>query len=169
MHLEETVFVERSDVRESEEPGFHGLCRGRQVRLKYGPVIEVLEVARPGGELRVLARLLGPGEAEQARGCLHWISARDAEQVETRTYQRLFSVEKPAQVSPERAERQKELNPSSLVVRRNSLFNREYLAQMKWDNRFQLERVGYFVQDPDSRLGSRVFNMIIDLQSKPNC
>ncbi len=170
MHLEQTVFVERADVREAPEAGFQGLCPGRQVRLKYGPVVQVLQVARGlNGQLQVRARLLEPGEAEEAKGCLHWISRRDAEQVETRLYQRLFLDGKPVQDAQDPADRQRELNPHSLTVRVASLFNREYLGRMKWDNRFQLERLGYFFQDSDSRLGSRVFNLVIDLQHKANC
>jgi glutaminyl-tRNA synthetase len=56
-----------------------------------------------------------------------------------------------------------ELNPASLeVVRRCKL--EPSLAAARPGDRFQFERLGYFVMDPDSQPGTPVFNRTVTLK-----
>ena len=54
------------------------------------------------------------------------------------------------------------LNPNSLTV--TQAFGEPEIASAKVGDRFQFERLGYYIVDPDSSDDKRVFNRIVPLR-----
>lgn len=92
-------------------------------------------------------------------GTIHWVSAKHAKDVEVRLYDRLFKSENPGADGRDFLE---DLNPESLTVVRAKA--EPSLGAAKEGERFQLERVGYFCVDPDSKPGVPVFNRTVALK-----
>ena len=70
-------------------------------------------------------------------------------------------VEQPDDV-PEGVDWKSNLNPASLQVLRGKV--EPALAAVPEGARYQFERKGYFIADPDSRSGLPVFNQIVPLR-----
>lgn len=102
-----------------------------------------------------------PESARKVKGTLHWVSAQYNQEIEVRLYDRLFTVENPAE------EKEKDfrelLNPESLVVVKG--YAEQYLAETaQVGDRYQFQRIGYFTVDKDSTPGKLVFNRTVSLK-----
>ena len=161
------LLVDREDWADTPPKGWHRLAPGREVRLRHGYVIRVDDVERnaDGTARRILCshdpatRDANPTD-RRVRGTIHWVAADDAVPCEVRLYDRLFLAEDPG------AERDfvLDLNPESLVVRRDALVEPAVAADPA-GSRYQFERLGYFVSDVvDSRPDALVFNRIVTLR-----
>ncbi|MEN2983239.1 MAG: glutamine--tRNA ligase, partial [Thermus sp.] len=159
-------YMERSDFRLHPPKGWKRFAPGQRVRLRHAYVVELEDVVEEGGEVKLLKARVVPGtlganpeEGPKPKGVIHWVSARHALPVEYRLYGRLFLTKDPE----EGGEFLKNLNPEALVVKRG--FIEPSVAQDPKDTRYQLERLGYFWQDPvDSRPGALVMNRIVPLK-----
>ena len=97
----------------------------------------------------------------KVKGTIHWVSAEHAVPVEVRNYDRLFAVENPNKTKDGQTFLD-HLNPDSLSIV-------EGLAEPEIQNatigdRFQFERLGYYVVDPDTTKEKLVFNRIVPLR-----
>jgi glutaminyl-tRNA synthetase len=165
--LTRQVFIETEDFAEVPPPKYFRLKPGGEVRLKYACIIKCDEVVKDAAgnvtELRCTADLTtragGANVEKKVKGTIHWVSATDCIDAEVRLYDRLFTVPEPAATD----DFKKHLNPHSLDVVTAKL--ERSLAGATPDDRFQFERVGYFVVDAkDSRPGKLVFNRTITLK-----
>jgi glutaminyl-tRNA synthetase len=77
-------------------------------------------------------------------------------------YDHLFKVPDPDEV-PEGGSFLDHLNPESLQVISQAQLEPS-LSAAKTGQRFQFERLGYFVIDPDSSPGSPIFNRAVSLR-----
>jgi glutaminyl-tRNA synthetase len=96
----------------------------------------------------------------KVKGVIGWVAAADALDAEVRLYDRLFS-----QAQPDAGGRDflASLNPDSLRVVRAKL--EPSLAQAQADDKFQFERLGYFVADRvDHHPAAPVFNLAVGLK-----
>lgn len=135
------VWIERDDYAEAPPKGWKRLSPGAHVRLRHGPVVEVLGAERgaDGDVVRVRARL---ADDAPPKGVVHWVDAEHAVPAAFRLYDRLFAVPDPAAAEDFLAT----LNPDSLVERRG--FVEPSVADDAPETRYQFERLGYFWQDP---------------------
>jgi glutaminyl-tRNA synthetase len=100
---------------------------------------------------------------KKVKSTIHWVSAAHAVPVEVRIYDYLFAVDRPMETEPGKTFIDN-LAPNSLEVIENARAE-PCLAAAKEGDRFQLERLGYFVRDPDSSTGGRpVFNKTVGLR-----
>ena len=160
------LYIERADFSLTPPKGWKRLAPGQRVRLRHAYVMELEEVVEEGGKVvalkcRVLPETLGqnPKDGARPKGVIHWVSARHALSAEFRLYNRLFLTKDPE----EGGELIKNLNPQALVVKRGLI--EPSVAQDPPDTRYQLERLGYFWQDPvESRPDRLVFNRIVPLK-----
>ncbi|HEX7022508.1 MAG TPA: glutamine--tRNA ligase/YqeY domain fusion protein, partial [Trueperaceae bacterium] len=164
--LSREIYIERSDFLEDPPRGFYRLSPGAEVRLRYAYVIRCDEVVRDeDGRVRELVCRYDPATlgrnpaGRKVKGTLHWVSASQALPAEMRLYDRLFDVPDPAAGEEPFTEH---LNPDSLTVARG--FVEPSVAEDDAGARYQFERQGYFVQDPDSRPARLVFNRIVTLR-----
>lgn len=161
------LFIEREDFMEEPPPKYFRLRPGGEVRLKYAYVIKCDEVVKDAEgnvvELRCTADLGskrgGPTAGRKVKGTIHWVSAPSAVTAEVRLYDRLFTVPEP---DADDGGFREHLNPSSLEVVTSCL--EPALAAATEKERFQFERLGYFVLDQDSRPDRLVFNRTITLR-----
>jgi glutaminyl-tRNA synthetase len=96
---------------------------------------------------------------ERVDGTIHWVSTRHAKDIEVRLYDRLFKSENPG---ADDRDFLLDLNPDSLKV--VTAKAEPSLAEAKAGDRFQLERIGYFYGDPDSKDGAPVLNRTVSLK-----
>ncbi len=99
----------------------------------------------------------------KVKGTLHWVSAEHALKVKTRLYETLFLSRDPNETK-EKTDFTADLNPESISVNDNC-YVEPSLKNASPGNRYQFERVGYFIADSiDSKPGKPVFNRIVSLK-----
>lgn len=160
------LYIEQDDFMENPPPQFYRLRPGGEVRLKYAYIIRCDEVIKDEHgrivELRCTADLEskagGRNAQRKVKSAIHWVSARHAVPAECRLYDRLFTVPEPDLLEDWRTA----LNPHSLQILQ--AWCEPALASARPDERYQFERIGYFVLDPDSTPGRPVFNLTITLK-----
>jgi glutaminyl-tRNA synthetase len=165
------IYIDRDDFQESPEKGFHRLAPGIDVRLRYGYVIHAEEVIKDDNGHVVEVRCSYDPETrggatpggKRVKGTVHWVSANEAIRVEVRLYDRLFAVPDPDAVS-EGETFKDNLNHDSLHVLSDCLVEPS-ISEAVVGDRFQFERVGYFVVDQDSEESPHlIFNRTISLR-----
>ncbi len=166
-----TLYIEREDFMEDPPRKFFRLAPGREVRLRYAYFITCREVIKDAnGEVIELRCTYDPetrgGSAPDGRrpkATLHWVSAPHALEAEARLYDTLFTVENPD------ADRDQDftafINPQSLQVV-DPVLAEPSLATAHPGDRFQFERLAYFVVDADSTSQRLVFNRIVTLRDQ---
>jgi glutaminyl-tRNA synthetase len=161
------VLIEREDFMENPPSKFHRLKPGGEVRLRYGYIVKCERVVKDAAgnvvELRCSydpATRSGAGEdgGRKVKGTIHWVSAEHAFRAPVHLYDRLFKVPFPSD------DLAADLNPDSLVVAENAALE-PALADAAPEERFQFERLGYFVADSVlSKPGAPVFNRTVTLR-----
>ena len=163
------IWIERDDYLAVPTKGYHRLYPGNKVRLKYGHVIECSGATADadGRVSEVQARLVPdtksgtPGaDAVKVKGVITWVGAHDGLPAEVRLYERLFTDEQPDAGGRDFLA---SLNPASLRIA--DAIVEPSLAAARPEDRFQLERHGYFVADRiEHRDGRLVFNRTATLK-----
>jgi len=162
------LYIEREDFQEKPHKKFWRLAPGREVRLRYGYLVTCTDVVKDDqGEVIEVHCEIDPetkgGNAPDGRrvkGTLHWVSAEHALDVEVRLYDRLFNHPFPLDAEGDFTDY---INPDSLQVMEGAKVEPS-LKGAGAGERFQFERVGYFVVDPDSTDEKLVFNRTIALR-----
>jgi len=161
------LYIEQDDFSENPPPKYQRLVPGGEVRLRGSYVIKCEEVIKDNDgkiiELRCThdAATLGKKpEGRKVKGVIHWVSAAHAVPAEVRVYDRLFNIPNPASADTI----EEALNPDSVVIKQNA-FVEASLADAKPEERFQFERLGYFVADRrDHSSSNLVFNRTVTLR-----
>jgi glutaminyl-tRNA synthetase len=164
------VYIERDDFQEVPPKKWFRLAPGAEVRLKNACLVRCARVVKDAaGEVVELRCTWDPaslgGDAPDGRkvkGTLHWVSADHAVPAEVRLYDRLFNALDPMD-APEGGDWRNGLNPGSCEVLAGARLEPS-LGAAKPGDRFQFERIGYFVADPDSGPGAPVFNRTVGLK-----
>ena len=161
------IYIDRNDFSEQPPKGFKRLMPGTEVRLRNAYVIRCDQVIKDADgtvvELRATADLDTLGRNPEGRkigGVIHWVSAAQGLRAELRLYDRLFRVPVPGAGG---ANFLTDINPDSLAVLTDSVVE-PGLAGVVPGERFQFEREGYFVTDPDSTAARPVFNLTVGLK-----
>jgi glutaminyl-tRNA synthetase len=162
------LYVDREDFAEVPPKGWFRLSPGAEVRLRHACIVRCVGVVKDEhGEVSELRCTWDPesrgGNASDGRkikGTLHWVSARHSVPAELRLYDRLFRTERPGE--EEGKDLLSELNPHSFETLAGRV--EPALVGARPGDRVQLERVGYFCVDTDSRPGALVYNRTIGLK-----
>ena len=166
--LSRVIYIEQEDFMEDPPKGYRRLAPGREVRLRYGYVIKCEDVIKDAQgevvELRCTCdfETLGGStpDGRKVRGIIHWVSAAHAIEAEVRLYDRLFTIENPAEVE----DFADHVNPNSLEVLKGCLLEPN-LAGAAPGSFYQFERQGYFCVDTvDSKPDKLVFNRTVALR-----
>jgi glutaminyl-tRNA synthetase len=165
------IYIDREDFREDPPKKFFRLAPGREVRLRYGYFITCVDVIKSlvTGEVVELHCTYDPAtrggyapDGRKVQGTLHWVSAHDAIAVEVRLYDRLFT--KADLNDLEEGEGFLDyVNHDSLHVIDNCKAEASLISAVP-GNRYQFEREGYFVVDPESNPAHIIFNRIVPLR-----
>ena len=164
------LYIERDDFREDPPKKYHRLAPGQEVRLRYAYLARCTRVVKDPQTHEVVevhctidpeTRGGATPDGRKVKGTIHWVAAEQAAQAEVRLYDNLFNAPNPDDV-PEGQHFTVNLNPHSLEVR--SAYVEPGLAAAAVGNRYQFERLGYFVVDRDSQPGQPVFNRTVTLR-----
>ncbi|WP_411893985.1 glutamine--tRNA ligase/YqeY domain fusion protein [Winogradskyella sp. A2] len=155
------IYIEKEDFKEEAGNKFFRLKLGGEVRLKNAYIIKANSVIKDhGGEIIEVHCTFDADTSKKVKGTLHWVSIKHAITAEIREYDRLFMHESPD------GDKEKDfmsfLNPNSLKVKTGYL--EPSLSKTKAGERFQFQRIGYFVVDQDSKEGALVFNKTVGLR-----
>jgi glutaminyl-tRNA synthetase len=101
-----------------------------------------------------------PSDGRKVSGVIHWVDAATAVPAEVRLYDRLFKAARPEDGG---ADFVQQLDPRSFEVVPGARVEAG-LAGAAVGSRWQLERIGYFAVDQDSRPGALVLNRIVTLR-----
>ena len=163
------LYIEQEDFLEDPPNKFFRLAPGREVRLRYAYFVTCQEVVKDAaGEIVELRCTYDPAtrggdspDGRKVKGTLHWVSAPHAIVGEVRNYDTLFLDEEP---DPGReGGLEASLNPASLEVIEGAQLEPS-LAEAAIGHRLQLERLGYYAVDPDSKPGRIVLNRTATLR-----
>ena len=167
--ISDRIFIERDDWRDEPPKDYQRLAPGRTVRLRYGYCItgaEVMARDADGAVTRLRAAVLpetaggkNPADGRKVSGVIHWVDVATALPAEIRLYDHLFKTPRPEDAG----DFVQALDPASLEVVRGARLEAS-LARAEVGSRWQLERVGYFAIDEDSRPGALVLNRIVTLR-----
>ncbi|WP_407276588.1 glutamine--tRNA ligase/YqeY domain fusion protein [Halothiobacillus sp. DCM-1] len=176
--LTRELWIERDDFMAEPVKGFFRLSPGKEVRLRYGFIIQCtgFTADEQGRVLEVQAtfdpdtKSGTPGsESRKVKGNIHWLSTADAIPADIRLYDRLFTHPAPGARREGDApdlERDflEDINPDSRQTLRGMV--EPALATCPPERRYQFERQGYFVADRvDHQPGQRpVFNRTVTLR-----
>ena len=164
------VWIEREDFEEVPPKGYKRLSPGAVVRLKGGFVVECIGCSKDaqGAVTEVHAKVFpetksgtAGSDSVKAKGVITWVGVADGVKAEVRLYDRLFGDAQPDAGGKDFLEA---LNPHSLQV--VQAYVEPSLLQAAQDQKFQFERLGYFVADRvDHVAGSKlVFNRAVGLK-----
>jgi glutaminyl-tRNA synthetase len=165
------LFIDRDDFREDPPEKYFRLAPGREVRLRYGYFIKCVEVVknRDTGEIIELLCTYDPStrggyapDGRKVKGTLHWVSTENVIDIQVRLYDRLFTKPDLNDLD-EGAMFLDFINPNSLQVIERCKAEAS-LASATLGSRYQFEREGYFVVDPDSSPEKLIFNRIVPLR-----
>jgi glutaminyl-tRNA synthetase len=164
------VWIERDDFAEVPPKGFHRLKPDGEVRLRGVGIVKCIDIIKDAnGTVTELHATLDPetrhglpGADRKVKGTIHWVSAKHAVAAEVRLYDRLFSVAAPDSEEDGKGWLE-HINPDAKRVVRGWL--EPAAAQVEPEQRFQFERLGYFVTDrADHRAEAPVFNRTVTLR-----
>jgi glutaminyl-tRNA synthetase len=165
------IYIERDDFMENPSRKYHRLGPGREVRLRYGYLIQYVSHVKDekSGEITEIHCTFDPltkgGSAPDGRkvkGTIHWVSATKGVEVPVRLYDRLFNVEDPE--ADKDVEFITHLNPNSRILLEKAIAEPS-VAEFNPGDTVQFERQGYFCADPvESLIGRPVFNRTVSLR-----
>ena len=164
------LYIEKADFKEEANRKFFRLKLDAEVRLKNGYIIKAISCDKDNdGTVTKVYCTYDPdtrsGSGSEAskrkvKGTLHWVSKKHANQVKVRLYDRLFTDPTPD------AHKDKDfmefINPNSLEE--IDAFVEPSLATANVEDRFQFQRIGYFVVDKDSTPDQMIFNKTVGLR-----
>ncbi len=165
------LYIEHDDFMENPSRKYHRLGPGREVRLRYGYLIQYVSHTKDEttGRITEIHCTYDPetkgGSAPDGRkvkGTIHWVCAEKGLPVTVRLYDRLFSVEDPE--ADKDVDFLDHLNAMSKVVISVAIAEPS-LAALPPGETVQFERQGYFCADPvESIPGKPVLNRTVTLR-----
>jgi len=174
IHFSKELYIERADFMEVPVKKFFRLAPDKEVRLKFAYIIKCEEVIKDGDGNIVEIHCTydpesksgsGANANRKVKGTLHWVSAADAVDVETRLYDYLLKDDAPED-DPDAEDTGHDfldmINPHSLDVFHGKA--EACIATAHPGDRFQFLREGYFVIDKDSTPDHIIINRIVGLR-----
>ncbi|TAH53783.1 MAG: glutamine--tRNA ligase/YqeY domain fusion protein [Chloroflexota bacterium] len=159
------LWIEQSDFMETPSKKYFRLAPGAEVRLRWAYIIKCVGVVKnENGEVTELRCTYDPATLNaqptdrKVKGTIHWLAAPHALAAELRLYENLFPMPKPDEAD----DWKENINPHSLQIVNG--FVEPSLAHAETGARYQFERNGYFVVDPDSTRERLVFNRTVTLK-----
>lgn len=135
--------------------------------MKYGPVLKFISIEKnDDGSINHVKVEILPDFTDKLKGHIHWVSKENSLNVKLNLYDVHF---KSLNVGGLGDKWREDLNPDSLIVKNNSKIWKLH-NKANVDDRFQFERLGYFVINEASnpKKGKFEFNRIVELKaSKP--
>ncbi|MDD4641826.1 MAG: glutamine--tRNA ligase/YqeY domain fusion protein [Bacteroidales bacterium] len=163
------IFVERDDFMEEAPKKFYRLTPGQEVRLKNAYIVQCTGCKKDAeGKVEEiyctydpLTKEGGPESNRKVKATLHYVTVQHSLPAEVRLYDRLLTVENPAE--DKERDFMEMLNPDSLKILKDCRVEASLQDARPLDH-FQFLRMGYFNLDPDSGPGNLIFNRTVGLK-----
>lgn len=156
------IYIEKNDFKETAGKDFFGLTLEQEVGLKYAGYIKVKKInKKEDGEVESIDCEYFD-EEKKTKGRIHWISDEDKVCAEARLYDVFFKSENPNALE----NWLDDINPNCERIVNNAFVNKNIANEgLKNLDKFQFERIGYFVVDYDTDVKSNkfVFNLTVKL------
>jgi glutaminyl-tRNA synthetase len=165
------LWIEREDFEEVPPPKYFRLFPGNSVRLRYAYIITCTGFDKDPvtGEVTAVRCTYDPAtkggnapDNRKVKSTIHWVSVSDAIPIEVRLYDYLFGVDRPMGIESGGSFLDN-LSTNSLEVISDA-YAEPCLASSVSGDRYQFERLGYFVRDPDTSDNKPVFNKTVGLR-----
>jgi glutaminyl-tRNA synthetase len=168
MTFSRELYIERDDFMEDAPKKFFRLAPGLSVRLKHAYIITCNEVIKDASgnitELHCSYHVDSKSGSDtsgiQVKGVIHWVDAATAVNAEIRMYNRLFTVEDPANAEGDFKDH---INAQSMELNVQAKIESSLLKALPGEQ-FQFMRKGYFCVDRDSASDKLVFNQTVSLK-----
>lgn len=168
VELAQEIYIEKDDFMENPVSNWQRLTLGGEVRLRHSYIIKCNEIIKDlmgvVVELRCSIDLETLGKnpmGRKVKGVIHWVNIAKSVKAKVRLYEPLFTKSAPDRV--EGADILDFINEDSLVETEVSI--EPAILQAKAEDRYQFERLGYFVADRKLfSESSLVFNKIVGLK-----
>ena len=159
------IYIENDDFMETPITGFQRLTIGSEVRLRHSYVIKCENIIKDsiGNIIELQCSIdhntLGKNpEGRKVKGVIHWVSATKSIKAEVRLYDKLLT-----KIQPDEVDFKELINTNSLQI--TNAFIEPAILNAKAEDRFQFERIGYFVADKiDFKPEHLVFNKTVGLK-----
>ena len=161
------LFIEADDFMEDPPKKYFRLSPKNEVRLKFAYFITCHKVVKNSqGEIIEIHCTYDKDskggkspDGRKVRGTIHWVSVSHAIDASIKLYDRLFKSS-----NPESSDNfLNDLNDKSLITINNCKLEPS-LLEVKNDEIFQFERIGYFIKDKTSNKSNLVFNRTVSLR-----
>ena len=160
--ISNTIYIEKSDFLKHKKSGLRNLSLEGSVKLLNSHVIKCHDyVEDEHGNIIKLYCSIITEESTNYDAIIHWVDAKNCKTSEVRRYGRLFKSQIPEKLL-------EELDPSSLKIYKNTKIEASLTQKINVKDRFQFNRVGYFLRDPIeySKDNKNVFNEIVALKNR---
>jgi len=155
------IFIDKNDFMEIPEKKYFRLAPGKEVRLRHAFNIVCNNIVKDNsGNIIELECTFDPvsrdmSKGNKVKGMIHWVDANNCVDATVNIYDRLFSDPNPLNL--------KSFNKKSLIVKKNAKIEKNVNLN-NYEERYQFERVGYFIRDNKSSNKNIVYNKIVSLK-----
>jgi len=155
------IFIDKNDFMEMPEKKYFRLAPGKEVRLRHAFNIVCNNIVKDdSGNIIELECTFDPlsrdmSKGNKVKGMIHWVDANNCVDATVNIYDRLFSDPNPLNL--------KSFNKKSLIVKKNAKIEKNVNLN-NYEERYQFERVGYFIRDNKSSNKNIVYNKIVSLK-----
>lgn len=146
------LYIDRSDFREQDEPGYYRLAPGKSVGLLYAKYVIKCTNYRTE-DSKVVEIECEVDQETKPQTFIQWISHRNTKNMQVREYEKLFMHSNPYKVE---GGWMADINPNSLKIIDCAVVEKG--VDESSHDRFQFTRIGYFYREKD------VFNRIVALK-----
>ena len=164
------IYIEKEDFREEANKKFFRLKLGKEVRLKNAYIIKAESCLKDENDVVTEIHCTydpdsrsGSGteaSMRKVKGTLHWVSIKDALEIEVRLYDRLFTDASPD--THKDKDFMEFVNPDSLEVITG--YAEPSVRERQVEETVQFQRLGYFAVDKDTTTEKMVFNKTVGLR-----
>ena len=159
--ISKDIFIDRNDFMEKPEKKYFRLSPGKEVRLRHAFNITCNEVIKDDKknivELKCtydpVSRDMSKGN--KVKGMIHWVDANNCINAQVNIYDRLFLNANPKSLD--------DFNQGSLIEKKNAKIEKN-IDEININEKYQFERVGYFIKDNQLSDEYIVFNKIVSLK-----
>ncbi len=159
--ISKDIFIDRNDFMEKPEKKYFRLAPGKEVRLRHAFNITCNEVIKDDKENIVelkctydpVSRDMSKGN--KVKGMIHWVDANNCINAQVNIYDRLFLNANPKSLD--------DFNQKSLIEKKNAKIEKN-IDEININEKYQFERVGYFIKDNQLSDEHIVFNKIVSLK-----
>lgn len=163
------LYIEASDFREVDSDDYYGLAPNKIVGLKYAPYnIQCNKIINDeNGKIVELHCIAISEKHTKPKTYIHWLAQPipcvDPLKAEIRLYEKLFTCDDLDKVGDNWLEY---LNPNSEIVKQNAFIDPYFKNPINCAiyEKYQFERMGFFVVDQDTTADHLIFNRSVTLK-----